>query len=166
MRPPIAGSGERPAHLYPATGAFLCSCTTRRRNAHGITEDQLLYPWHPWAGCLVHIHEVVEKAGREVFRCSLSCRASARWLELPAWMFDRAAGAAWRVGAAPYVDIAVLTALATLLQDVTSVSGAPSQLRDSSAALGSHDANRGDVHAAPAYRSPPSSQQCTSVRSV
>ena len=47
-------------------------------------------------------------------------------------MFDRAAGAAWRVGAAPYVDIAVLTALATLLQDVTSVSGAPSQLRDSS----------------------------------
>ena len=39
-------------------------------------------------------------------------------------MFDRAAGAAWRVGAAPYVDIAVLTALATLLQDVTSVSGA------------------------------------------
>ena len=51
-------------------------------------------------------------------------------------MFDRAAGAPWRVGAVPYVDIAVLTALATLLQDVTSVSGAPSQLRDSSAALG------------------------------
>jgi hypothetical protein len=36
-------------------------------------------------------------------------------------MFDRAACAAWRVGAAPYVDLAVLTALATLLQDVTSV---------------------------------------------
>ncbi|MEA2908814.1 MAG: hypothetical protein QOJ15_895 [Bradyrhizobium sp.] len=78
-------------------------------------------------------------------------------------MFDRAAHAAWRVGGAPYVDIAVLTALATLLQDVTSVSGAPSQLRDSSAALGSHDANRGDVHAAPASRASPSSQQCTSV---
>ena len=54
-------------------------------------------------------------------------------------MFDRAARAAWREGAAPYVDIAVLTALATLLQDVTSVSGAPSELRDSSAALGSHE---------------------------
>src|SRR6202022_475583 len=107
-----------------------CHCTTRRRNAHGIAEYELLYPWHPWAGCLVHIHEVVEKAGREVFRCSLSGRASGRWLEIPAWMFDRAARAAWRVGAAPYVDIAVLTALAALLQDVTSVSGAPSQLRD------------------------------------
>jgi len=77
---------------------------------------------------------VVEKAGGEVFRCSLSGQASGRRLEIPAWMFDRAARAAWRVGAAPYVDIAVLTALATLLQDVTPVSGAPSQLRDSSAA--------------------------------
>jgi hypothetical protein len=55
-------------------------------------------------------------------------------------MFDQAARAAWRVGAAPYVELAVLTALATLLQDVTSVSTAPSQLRNSSAALGSHDA--------------------------
>src|SRR5258707_9047870 len=98
-------------------------CTTRRRNAHGIAEHELLYPWHPWAGCLVHIHEVVEKAGGEVFRCSLSGQASGRRLEIPAWMFDRAARAAWRVGAAPYVDIAVLTALASLLQDVTSVFG-------------------------------------------
>ena len=65
-------------------------------------------------------------------------------------MFDRAARATWRVGAAPYVDLAALGALATLLQDVAAVSDAPSQLRDSSAALGSHDANRGDVHAAPA----------------
>jgi hypothetical protein len=132
-------------HPCPMTNECAWRCTTRRRNAHGIAEYELLYPWHPWAGCLVHIHEVVEKAGREVFRCSRSGRASARWLEIPAWMFDRAAHAAWRVGAAPYVDIAVLTALATLLQDVTSVSGAPSQLRDSSAAFGSHDANRGDV---------------------
>src|ERR1700716_3557063 len=154
------------ASPYPRTGACARHYTTRRRNAHGIAEYELLYPWHPWAGCLVHIHEVVEKAGREVFRCSLSGRASGQWLEIPAWMFDRAARAAWRVGAAPYVDMAVLTALATLLQDVTSVSGAPSQLQDSSAALGSHDANRGDLHAAPAYRSSPSSQQCTSVRSV
>jgi hypothetical protein len=73
-------------------------------------------------------------------------------MAIPAWMFDRAARAAWRVGTAPYVDIAVLTALATLLQDVTSVSDAPSQLRDSSGALGAHDANRGDVHAVPRLR--------------
>ena len=69
-------------------------------------------------------------------------------------MFDQAARATWRVGAVPYVDLAALGALATLLQDVVAVSGAPSQLRDSSAALGSHDANRGDVHAAPAQDIP------------
>jgi hypothetical protein len=33
---------------------------------------------------------VVEKAGREIFRCSLSGRATGQWLEIPAWMFDRA----------------------------------------------------------------------------
>jgi hypothetical protein len=70
-------------------------------------------------------------------------------------MFDRAACPAWRVGAVPYVDIAVLTALATLLQDVASVSGAPSQLRDSSAALGSHDANPGDVCEQASKSAPP-----------
>src|SRR3977135_2319451 len=91
----------------------------QRSNAHGIAEHELLYPWHPWAGCLVHIHEVIEKSGREVFRCSRSGRASDRWLEVPAWMFDRAGSAAWRVRAAPRVDIAVLRALATLLQDVS-----------------------------------------------
>jgi hypothetical protein len=29
-----------------------------------IAEYELFYPWHPWTGCLVHIHEVVEKAGQ------------------------------------------------------------------------------------------------------
>lgn len=53
------------------------------------------------AGSLAHIHEVVEKAGREVFRCGLSGRASDRWLEIPAWMFDWVASAAWQVGATP-----------------------------------------------------------------
>src|SRR5260370_20720652 len=62
----------RPAYPFPRIDAYGPRCTTRRRNAHGIAEYELLYPWHPWAGCLVHIHEVVEKAGREVFRCSLS----------------------------------------------------------------------------------------------
>lgn len=69
----------------------LYNTTTERPR---ITECELLYPWHPWARCLVHIHEVVEKAGGEVLRCSLTGRASGRWLEIPAWMFDRAARAA------------------------------------------------------------------------
>src|SRR6202790_1330632 len=64
------GAQSRDGEGRPCSGIDGSSThyTTRRRNAHGITEYELLYPWHPWAGCLVHIHEVVEKAGREVFR--------------------------------------------------------------------------------------------------
>ncbi|WP_245518923.1 MULTISPECIES: hypothetical protein [unclassified Mesorhizobium] len=96
-------------------------------------------------------YEVIEKADREVFRCSLSGHASDRWLEVPAWMFDRAVCTAWRIAAAPHVDPRTLGVLVTLLQDATANSHTPSQLEDSGAASGPHDANRGEVHAAPAY---------------
>ncbi|SJM34853.1 conserved hypothetical protein [Mesorhizobium delmotii] len=102
-------------------------------------------------GRCVHVHEVIEKADREVFRCSLSGHASDRWLEVPAWMFDRAVCTAWRIAAAPHVDPRTLGVLVTLLQDATANSHTPSQLEDSGAASGPHDANRGEVHAAPAY---------------
>tara|TARA_R110002167_G_scaffold38412_17_gene119658 strand:- start:952 stop:1638 length:687 start_codon:yes stop_codon:yes gene_type:complete len=62
-----------------------------------------LYPWHPWSGRQVHIHEVIEKGNVTVFRCSLSGHASDRWLEVPAWMFDRTADASWRIAAVPQV---------------------------------------------------------------
>ena len=41
------------------------------------------YPWHPWAGCIVHIHEVIEKAAGDVVRCSHDDDVSGRLLELP-----------------------------------------------------------------------------------
>ena len=58
--------------------------------------------------------------------------------------------ASWRITTAPHVDLAPLGVLATLLRDA----GAPSQLQEMGAASGSHDANRGDVHAAPAHDIP------------
>lgn len=130
-------------------------CTTRQRNAHrtGI-ECELLYPWHPWTGRQVHIHEVIEKGDAAVFRCSVSGQASDRWLEVPGWMFDRILSASWGIWAAPHVDLAVLGALAALLDDT----GEPSQSRRIDAASDDHDPNRGDVHAARAHD--------TSVRSV
>jgi hypothetical protein len=39
----------------------------------------------------VAIHEAVDKSDGVVFRCTLSGSAADRWLEVPAWMFDRAA---------------------------------------------------------------------------
>lgn len=84
---------------------------------------------------------MIENADREVFRCSLSGHASDRWLEVPAWMFDRAVCTAWRIAAAPHVDPRTLGVLGTLLQDATANSHTPSQLEDSGAASGPHDAS-------------------------
>jgi hypothetical protein len=53
-------------------------CTTRSGNAHRTEvaqEREVLYPWHPWAGCVVHVHEAVEKAGGIFLRCSLDSAA-------------------------------------------------------------------------------------------
>ena len=93
-------------------------CTTRRRNAHrtgNAEEREVLYPWHPWAGCVVHVHEVIEKGAGEVLRCSRNAVDADRWLELPAWMFDRAACLPMRIDDRPRVDVAALSALGALL---------------------------------------------------
>jgi hypothetical protein len=78
-------------------------CTTRRRNAHGTDVREVLYQWHPWTGRQVYIHEVVERAGCDVFRCSIAGSAADRWLEIPAWMFDRAVCGMVRVDGTPRV---------------------------------------------------------------
>jgi hypothetical protein len=63
--------------------------TTRFENAHGTVLRELLYPWHPWFELQVAIHEAIEKADGVVFRCTLSGSDADRWLEVPAWMFER-----------------------------------------------------------------------------
>jgi hypothetical protein len=78
-------------------------CTTRLQNTHGTEEREVLYPWHPWVGCIVQIHKVVEKASGNVARCSREGAAVCRALELPTWMFDRAACAPMRMDARPRV---------------------------------------------------------------
>jgi hypothetical protein len=47
---------------------------------------------------------------------------SDRWLEIPAWMFDRAVCALVRIGVAAEVDIGTLSALARLLQAAKPIS--------------------------------------------
>jgi hypothetical protein len=71
--------------------------TRRRDNTHKIEEHEVLYPWHPWVGRVVHVREVIEKRAGGVLHCSLDGSASARWLELPKWMFDRAASLSMRM---------------------------------------------------------------------
>jgi hypothetical protein len=62
-----------------------------------------LYPWHPWCALYVAIHEAIGKSNELVFRCTLSGSDASRSVEIPAWMFDRAACEEARLTAAPYV---------------------------------------------------------------
>ena len=145
-------------------------CTTRRGNAHRTEERQVLYPWHPWAGCIVDVHEVIEKAAGEVVRCSHDDGASGRLLELPIWMFDRAVCAAMRVETFPQADIAALQALRALL-DATAIAVVAVDLASMNtpvlgAAWASQDQNRGEVHATPTAASTRPSKRDAAVRSV
>ena len=90
-------------------------CTIKLENTHGTELRELLYPWHPWFGLRVGVHAAIERSGDTVFRCSLSGSDADRWLEVPAWMFDRSACAKVRV-ADVHVDLAALTHLAALLR--------------------------------------------------
>ena len=105
--------GDSPEHY----GVVWC-CTTERQNTHVIDMREVLYPWHPWFGRSIYAHEVIDKSGDAVFRCSLTGRPSDRLLEVPVWMFDRAACAVCRRVDMAYADSDALSALARLIRDV------------------------------------------------
>jgi len=69
----------------------LYNATRRRGNAHRTEKRKVLYLWHPWAGCTVRIHEVIDKVAGAVARYSHDEGATGGLLELPLWMFDRSA---------------------------------------------------------------------------
>ena len=87
MRAPGEASPRRRELLGPASGVGANDCITKLDNAHGTEFGELLYPWHPWAGLRIGLHESVSKPDGIVFRC----RLHGRRLEIPAWMFDRSA---------------------------------------------------------------------------
>src|SRR4029077_5600762 len=122
-------------------------CTTRLKNTHGTVFRELLYRWHPWFGMRVAIHEAVEKADGVVFRCTLGGSAADRWLEVPAWMFDRAACPhPPRLTASPFVSMDALSALSDLLRQALKPPLSSSNAPHSGASRSSHDQNRGEAH--------------------
>ncbi len=122
-------------------------CTTRFKNAHGIVFRELLYHWHPWFGMRVAIHEAVDKADGVVFRCTLSGSAADRWLEVPAWMFERAmCPDPPRLTTSPFVSMDALSALSDLLRQTLKPAPTSSNAPHSGASRSSHDQNRGEAH--------------------
>jgi hypothetical protein len=89
------------ASCHQGSNAGGGDCTTQQGNTHGTEEREVLYVFHPWAGCIVHIREVIKKPTGDVVCCSRDGDGTGRCLELPMWMFDRAACAAVRVGTHP-----------------------------------------------------------------
>ncbi len=103
------------AYQGPYEGGL--SCTTERQNTHVIDRREVLYRWHPWFGRSVYVHEVIDKPGVAVFRCNLTGSRSDRSLEVPVWMFDRAACASCRGDNTAHVSLDTLSALAELVRD-------------------------------------------------
>src|SRR6266581_939981 len=100
---------------------------------------------HPWFGRRVCVHGAVDKAGDIVFRCTLDGSQADRWLEVPAWMFDRTACPDPELlTAQPFVSIDALAALSALL-DLALKDRTPSAALLSGASRASHDQNRGET---------------------
>jgi dTDP-4-dehydrorhamnose reductase len=116
-------------------------------NTHGTEIRELLYSWHPWFALWVAVHEAIDKSDGVVFRGSLSGSDAGRWLEVPAWMFDRSACAKVRVVADAHADLAALTTLAELLRHVLNDRFASSNAALSGLSSLSRDQNRREVHA-------------------
>ena len=93
------------------------------------------------------IHEAVEKADGVVFRCTWSGSAADRWLEVPAWMFDRARCLdPPRLTASPFVNMDALSVPSELLRQALKPPLSSSNEPHSGASRSSHDQNRGEAH--------------------
>ena len=145
-------------------------CTTTERNTHRTDIREVLYPWHPWTGRLVHLHEAIDRAAGGVVRCTVDGDLTGRrTLELPIWMFDRAICVGVRMAPAPQVDLQSLSDLAALLA-ATSRSvipaACPSTLSTSSVTRESHHQNRGETDAPPSSSSSRRPRRTRSTRPV
>ena len=145
-------------------------CTTTERNAHRTDIREVLYPWHPWAGRLVHLHEAIDRAAGGVVRCTVDGDLTGRrTLELPVWMFDRAVCVGVRMVPAPQVELQSLSDLAMLLaatsRSVISAS-CPSTLSTVSVTRESHHQNRGETDAQPSSSSSRRPRRTRPTRSV
>jgi len=118
-------------------------------------------------GRVVHVHEVIEQRAGGVLRCSPDGDASRRWLELPQWMFDRAACLAIGMAASPRVDTAALITLKTCLADAsgTGLCGPLSNASASGAGRSSCNLNQGAARATQVPPPTPPSSRRQAVRS-
>ena len=132
---------------------------------------ELLYPWHPWFGRRVAVRDAIGKSNDLIFRCTLSGSELGRTVEIPAWMFDRAACAEARFTATPYVSAAALSALRDLLQQALKDPSASSGMPVLGVLRTSHNQKRREVDASQQSQMPDqaggqSARTCATARLV
>jgi hypothetical protein len=89
--------------------------TSSQLNTHNIKLRDVCYPWHPWYGRSVVIHDAFVRHGQAVLRCTLEHEEHSRALDIPQWMFDRALCCMMRMAERPWVSLGTLRDLQTLL---------------------------------------------------
>jgi len=130
----------------PHVGAL--RCTTRLGNAHGTEFQEVLYRYHPWFGREVGVHGIVAKCDGVYFRCAVAGGHGDRWLEVPAWMFERASCPGdLQLTAVPFVSLDALAELSALLDRALKTPTASSNVPLSGASRSSHDQIRGEARA-------------------
>jgi hypothetical protein len=100
-------------------GVLKLGCTTQQHNAHRTEEREVFYPWHPWFGLRVFVHDVMTRGSTRTFRCAETADGAARCLEIPEWMFDRVACCGLAQAESPRVDRAALDRLKALIFEVS-----------------------------------------------
>ena len=55
-----------------------------------LSRREVSYPWHPWFGRTVAVHEVFVKYGQSVCRCGLEEDRTRRIVVIPTWMCEPA----------------------------------------------------------------------------
>jgi len=117
LEPPPSAQGSCIRSRSEASG----DCITLRHKTHSTAssdEVMVAYPWHPWVGRLVRVHEVVERTSGAQARCNL-VGAGVVWLrEIPAWMLDAVVCRPMRVVSEPVAALCALAALRSLLSQV------------------------------------------------
>ena len=125
-------------------------CTTLRHKTHSTEagdEVAVAYEWHPWAGRLVHVREVVERSAGASARCGVVDASVERVQEIPVWMLDAAACRSMYPSAEPVAALSGLTELRSLLSAAMARASASSS---PDPGIASPDRHRGDRHAPPA----------------
>lgn len=148
-RPRPAAAGRLLVRVggIPRRCAAVRRCRTPRRKTHSTAttaEATVAYAWHPWAGRLVHVHEVIERATGAWARCGPVGAGIVRPREIPTWMFDASVCRSTRRAPEPVAALSALVALRALL---TEAMGDATALP--AAAVASAASDRGGRHAPP-----------------